>query len=235
MGTLSSNMGWFGILSGQRAALSKLEDEVRDNKCCLILGGAGKVERIVSIAALYVQRHDGCVLAHLGDVDDEGHLAPCCKLPGSKVAHGEGPEAAIGRMLNGLLSCIAEFISFEEARVETETATSRRTSVQTKYIRIVHVGSWLESEMASLVYVSLKESPYREKQVHFGSIDDRDKHAGRGSTEGDGREQRDSFLVVDNGQCALLGWLSPASFTFYHQATNGKHLNDWLGDQHVPV
>jgi len=80
---------------------TKLQKEVLDDKCALVVNASGKVERIENAAAVRIHNSDGRILAQLGETDGL-RLRGRCKLPGKKYDFTVTAAEALHDVLAGL-------------------------------------------------------------------------------------------------------------------------------------
>merc|ERR1711879_742564 len=128
---MSRVWGHMGIFSQQ---IAKLESEVRERKCTLVVTEDGQVRRVAAVVAMSIMAPDGRIFAQVGKCRGERWRA-CCMLPGSKMEEGELPGDTLQRLLRTALSPFAYSISLEHAEQTTEWKFSESSSLQTKYIR----------------------------------------------------------------------------------------------------
>merc|ERR1719284_398355 len=115
---------------------TKLKAEVQDGSCTVLLNSGGQLERMITVAALELERADGRILVQ-GGFQEEGAIKAACRLPQEQVRAGQEANDVLDMIVSDQLSPFEG--SFMVRYVETGQSMEqpRRSEVQTRYLRTV--------------------------------------------------------------------------------------------------
>lgn len=121
----------------QSDTLEELQREVQTGKCLLIQTGEGDLVRITAVTVLYLERESGEIFAQVGKVEG-GELIVDCKLPGSKLEHGENLRDACERMVDKVTADMAGSVVLTRVDTEVSWGTSSKFGIRTKYLKTIN-------------------------------------------------------------------------------------------------
>ncbi|CAK0899203.1 unnamed protein product, partial [Prorocentrum cordatum] len=117
--------------------LDRLEDEVGEQKCAVIMTSGGELERAVTLSALHLERGDGRILVHVGK-QLSGELVPVCQLPGAKHGKDGSSNGAVEQLLARLYPLVGSTHFTRVAERTVEYKDSPTFHLRTRYMRAVH-------------------------------------------------------------------------------------------------
>jgi hypothetical protein len=212
----------FALKEGKGLTISKLETEVRNRTCVLVVTETGEIERVTSLVTLRIEDAEGRVFAQIANLRD-GEVTPCCMLPGSKLRDGELCIDAIER----LLSC--ELLPFRNADiigclgVEEEWRHSRSYGLNTKYLRNVFKASLnIKPELESVKHVHGPAQPTGLRKYFLS-----------GSSCGPMAPSFEVQVLTDGKEFYLAAWLMPKELEHFLSPAGEHDLVQWVS--HVIV
>lgn len=117
-------------------AFEDLQKEIQTGECDVYVDDKERVQRIVTIVALRLEKQDGSVVAQIGKCH-RGEASARCTYPGTKIKVGEFPRDAIERLVNGKLCPYKDGLVWGTTEVDEEFWVSKKFALNSKYIRTV--------------------------------------------------------------------------------------------------
>lgn len=200
--------------------LQQLQTEIEEGKCDLAVDASGQILRVVSVAALCLQREDGAVLARIGKYE-EGVLTPNCALPGTKVQADEHTKMAIKRLISQKLGDLVESIHLGSHSLDVEESVSKTMGVPSKYMRALFQADL--SDHDSACFKVLK----RTRNNSFSKVVP-------GFQAADPTRAYDAFVfrrdLATSGPFFVLAWLSPEDFDLLSSSAGEAFLQTWTSE-----
>lgn len=239
MTILQHKVQWSGKLF-HPDGLKELENEVEAGDCDLVLEPDESIFRLVTIAALRLERDDGRILTQIGKCI-KGQTVVSCTLPGTKLHVGELPGDAVRRLLNNKLRAFTDEVTLSSRIVDTQEKVSKKYGVPSRYMRTLFNAHILDPTTAADGIVVIPRLAGSERSLKGDSSPD-----GAASTATTGARTAPSLSSMRSGLGNALSNLSIAAtppdtdhaqlfeaFVFRHEmeAASTCFIYAWLPQQ----
>jgi len=194
--------------------LQDLEAELMADKCCLSLGPNMEIFRVTSVVIAEIRRDDGRVLVEIGKFA-EGQVNAACRLPGSKHAPGEDPDAVLTRIVEQKLTPLELDIGVARcSQVAVHASKSHRYNVMTRYMQRVYTIDYAGDE----------------SNLHQCLLTRVEKQASRMTGAGKSLMFGDVYAFECGDTTYIYAWLLPAELERYKTVTQLGRIQALLQD-----
>merc|ERR1712190_177759 len=165
---------------------------------------------------------EGRILVQLGKLSGN-RAESVCTLPGSKIRHGELPEDAWERLLQGRLAAFEEGMRLDHIEKTTERWRSDTVGVKTKYIRVIHHATLLpSSDHPILRTASFLPLPAESMQrsLHPSDVLQQAMMAAL--------SKREVFVLDDRSKITVCAWLMPDELEYFNSGVGKSVLIEQL-------
>lgn len=224
----------------------RLAEEYAGGRCELAYSANRQVERIVHVAALWLESCDGSILVQLG-IWCMGRLTPTCRLPAMKQTLDQSPEDAIMQLLK------QEFVPFGvdprlgTSQTQTHWNDSPQFGVRTKYVRTV-VTAKLDASLEAISCVKALRKPSLQNDPTSGQRASALKNDTRPIVVAPLQSQKsriprrstpryanqiaskapEMYMLWHGTDIQLCAWVSPEEFDHLRGPVGERQLKLWL-------
>jgi len=206
---------------GKVRTLTKLEMEVKEQKCTLVVANNGEVQRVTAVACVQLARPDGRIWVQLGKFRD-GVIFPTCALPGLKMQDGADVAEMLDMVRKGELCFMSSSMQMGRVEKSIDSKFSPTYGIYTKYIRHVQHAS-IEEDAAndSLSVLHGVQKSVSQRSVAFGK---KLSTMSRIVATKTSCEELELFLNTDDNSTFLSCWMALDEFDFLKSTAGNSSL-----------
>jgi len=226
-------------ITASSASVTKLEQEVRDSKCTLVLCSNGELQRVTVIGCMQVIRPDGRMWVQLARVRDDRAI-PTCTLPWIKMKDNAQVAEGMEEIRKTELSFMARKVRMGSTEKTAKMKYSDSYLVHTKYVRHVQIANVLDDDPFDyeLPCIPAMGMPSTSMIGALASLrSPADYGSGYSATvkaSPTNTPSVDEFYLNSDGHAVYVSaWLTTDEFEYFCSSAGTSFLSKWLSSVRV--